>query len=133
MFDLVVAIATLEKQERGRLLLVNYIKFICNASKEETCQMDEDDWKFPEKQHFLSNKNVTERIKNEPNCYRDVGKQFLRAHGANRHSFPVETRTETEPTNGQNTAPERGLTSFCLFWPDLDWLRSTGSGVINNC
>ena len=38
-------------------------------------RMDKDDWKFPEEQHFLSSKNVTERIKNEPNCYRGVNKQ----------------------------------------------------------
>ena len=95
--------------------------------------MDKDAVNFPEDLHFLSNKNATERIENEPNCYRGAGEQFLRVHGANRHSFTVETRTETEPTNGQNAVPERGLTSFDFFWPGMDWLQSTGSGVINNC
>ena len=93
--------------------------------------MDKDAAKFPEDQHFLSNRNATERIENEPNCCRGAGEQFLRVHGANQHSFTVETHTVTEPTNGQNAVPECGLTSFGLFWPDLDWLQSTGSGVIS--
>ena len=102
---------------RTGAIISNNIKFICNASKAEICQMDKDDWKVPEEQHFLRNEHVTERIKNEQNCSRGFGKQLLRVPTG----IPFRSKRAlklSQPT-GKIWPGNAGLRVFALAWPGL--------------